>query len=187
MMNTNDVIRIFTELGWAHGKDEVGDDYCEIDLGGFTLGMMPKVKELMSDKVLRISYALSALPFTQAVSGIMNKKTSYEPFSTGSTSIRASDFTRDDILAEVKKAIAWGESESYENTLMEYRKNCPDYPGLMQVYHLAALALAGDVKKLYEYQLNFERGETQNFVPMIKKEMLILAAEIASVNQSKSI
>jgi len=181
-MEAKDVLTIFKELGWTLGKDEVGDDYCEYNLGGFTLSVMPKVKELTTDKVLRISYSLSYSLLTKAVSVIKSKKTSYEPFAVDSRSIRAVDFTRDDILSVEKKIVVWGKSQPLDDVLEEYREKCPDRPGLRQVYHLAALAIVGDVQKLAGYQLSFERGETLNFAPMIKKEMIDSAIELAKLN-----
>lgn len=59
-----------------------------------------------------------------------------------------------------------------------------DAPGARPIWHLAALALLGDVAKLKPYQASFEAGDRLGFVPYITKDYIdravTLAEELAS-------
>lgn len=68
---------------------------------------------------------------------------------------------------------------SIENLIDEFAHSCPDKPSMKQILHLAALAWKGDYITLAEYRNIFDRGKRLNFVPMITKEMIDRAMEIA--------
>jgi hypothetical protein len=76
------------------------------------------------------------------------------------------------ILRELK-------AESLDHYIDEFKSNCPDRPSMRQVCHLTALAWTADVTTLSEYEGIFRKGKRLNFVPMITKEMIDRALQVA--------
>lgn len=63
--------------------------------------------------------------------------------------------------------------------LRELASTCPDRPSMRQILHLGALAYRGEFPALLEYVDAFGRGKRFNFVPMITKDMVDRAFDIA--------
>ncbi|MHA6044579.1 DUF6990 domain-containing protein, partial [Pseudomonas aeruginosa] len=89
------------------------------------------------------------------------------------------DFSLDDVVRLSQSAISWASAQDIEKGLAAYRALPTNSKGAMPLRHLAALAIAGDVSCLANYQFSFEQGDRLGFVPYITQDMIERALLIA--------
>ncbi len=168
-------------LGWKLSRDEVGDRF-----GTYHL----------SDREVCASYSLTSLPGEQMLT--MQPAVQIGAFSDACARIRA-DGNRDDPLVvdwwfpdasapEIhehhvrivsEKAIAWAQEVDLYQALCNHAK-FPTFPGAgHKIWHLAALAVLGDVGRLNSYLESFDTGDHARFGTYIKREHVQTALRIA--------
>ncbi|TXR48436.1 DUF6990 domain-containing protein [Phyllobacterium endophyticum] len=186
-MLQNDIVLAFKELGWQTGKDEGGDNFAILDLGDILLQTIPRLRPITGGKTLDYGGSISTPEFTNTVAKIFSRKEFHASLIVGweLKPLRQPDFTFEDIRALSTRLIEWAKSQDVDAALKRLRESRTDSKGTEPLYHLAALALAGDVDKLDYYQRSFEAGDRLGFVPYISKEMIDRAVEIAKDTSSR--
>jgi len=61
----------------------------------------------------------------------------------------------------------------------DFAGSCPDKPPMRQIMHVASLSWLADFATLMDYEKTFERGYRLNFSPIINRETIQRAIEIA--------
>lgn len=179
-MKEKDVVLILKEQGWICSKDEVGDYFCVTDVGGAQLQVIPSVGKRSDHFRVSLMPSISSKEFSEAVSLILGEGGSNVPVVVSNEAPeKLSSFSSDDVIRLSEKAVSWARSQSIEEGLMVYRKLPADVKGAMPIRHLAALAIAGDTGRLYEYKKHFEKGDRLGFVPYITIDMIDRALIIA--------
>ncbi|MCF5469836.1 DUF6990 domain-containing protein [Pseudomonas syringae] len=179
-MNEKDIASILKAQGWACDKDEFGDCSCVIDIGDAELQIIPSVGKREDHFRVSLMPSISSKEFSEAVSFISGDGGSHAPIivcNEGPEKI--SSISSDDVISFSEKAISWARSQSTEEGLAAYRKLPTHAKGAMPVRHLAALAIAGDARRLDEYKKSFEKGDRLGFVPYVTSDMIDRALMVA--------
>jgi hypothetical protein len=82
----------------------------------------------------------------------------------------------------IKEAEYWARSIDLKELLDSLAIERPDRPSTPQINHLVALALLGNFNILDDYSKSFAQGKKMNFVPMITKEAIDAALDVAYNN-----
>ncbi|MNY08047.1 hypothetical protein D3C86_1408770 [compost metagenome] len=172
-MNEKDVVSILKEQGWICSKDEVGDCFCVIDVGGFQVQVIPSVGKRSDHFRVSLMPSISTREFSDAVAFVQGEEGRYSPVIVSNEAPeKLPSFSSDDVLRMSEKVLSWAHSQSIESGLMAYRALPTDAKGAMPLRHLAALAIAGDVERLEGYKKSFEMGDRLGFVPYITAGMI---------------
>ncbi len=177
-MNIIEILKIFDINGWDICKDESGDQYCEVILDDKILTVIPNFRAYSDYEVLKMNYSLSNVGFKEVASTIFGASHRY-PMIAKKDKIKVKSIEKNDIELAIENILSWGKCQKIEEILNAFRLNCPDAPGQSQLYHLSALAVAGDVDKLECYDKYLSNGNRLNLVPMITQEMLKRAIDIS--------
>ncbi len=176
-------------------KKKYGDYSCVLMLQDRQIRILPNVRDLLdSVQLLSFSESVSTKDFTDANNYIFEKENlkykiepvDYEiltqPWNSDFT-LKSKSIDRDKVLELVDGIIKWSKEQDLEMALEKYQKECPDRPGGLQLRHLAALAMAGDIKKLQGYQDSFAKNDRLNFAPMITSDVIDRSLELAIKNK----
>ncbi|WP_187445978.1 DUF6990 domain-containing protein, partial [Phyllobacterium endophyticum] len=144
-MLKNDVHLAFKELGWRIGKDEGRDHYAIYGLGKTLVQVILRLEPRREGKRLLCYFSMSPSDFISAVAEISSRKWEHVPFITGQEDLRQTDFTFEDIRVLSNRLIEWSRQQDIESSMKRLRELPADSKGTEPLYHLAALALAGDV------------------------------------------
>ena len=136
------------------------------------ISMIVRLSRRSSGMRLLLDYSFSTVSFSEAVSTISGRSSEHEPMTSMTERIKVNDVTESLIKNVSDQVIQWGSSQSEEQLLQVLHESERAITGQKQLYHLAALALAGEYKKLESYQNTYEREAEPIFVPMIKKAMI---------------
>ncbi|TXR46288.1 DUF6990 domain-containing protein [Phyllobacterium endophyticum] len=187
-MLQNDIVLAFKKLSWQTGKDDAGDNYAIFDIGDIQLQIIPRLRPIWGGKRLACVRSVTTKQFTSACTKIFHRNTEkhpHNPLVRGDEDLIQQDYTFKDISALSERLIEWAKIQDVDPALKRLRELPTDSKGTEPLYHLAALALAGDVDKLAYYQRSFEAGDRLGFVPYISKEMIDRAVEIAKDTSSR--
>lgn len=193
-MQQSDVIEFLKRSGWQCKRDEVGDQYCLLDQDDRQLQVIPTLREGKDPKTgeyyktLAFLESVSTYNFINAANYILDEKNDHKPMIKPWQSEfrqRMPDFSLEDIESLVHRLIVWSKNQDIDVALREYQMECPDRPGQKQIYHVAALALAGNVNKLEYYQKSFASDDRLNFVPMVTSGIINRAVELAKNKEKK--
>lgn len=73
----------------------------------------------------------------------------------------------------------WAEAQDLDKALWDHAALPTNAPGARPIWHLAALALLGDVMKLKSYQASCAAGDRLRFVNYITKDYIDRAVALA--------
>lgn len=173
--------QLFAPLGGILRRDR-DDEFWEFVVGDYVVNLVPHLGHTFSGFHLALGCSISHRELSKLLNQILGTKADefrsvkWDNQTAEITSIKeaAAAFREmlDDEFEQIKKM-------NIDQLIEEFRLSCPDGQGMRQVCHLAALAWAGDFNTLTDYQKSLERGHRLNFVPMIKREMIDRAIEIA--------
>lgn len=170
----DDLMKIIEGLGWKRQVDEVGDNFFWLDLGDRIVTVIPHIRKRHDYFQMSFMPSVTTSEFSEAASVLMNKNdVQHTPIAVMlEKPEKASSFGEGDIDALLVKIITWAKSEDVASGLDKYRALPTDCVGAKPMRHIAALALAGDVKKIEEYSFSFKAGNRLGFVPYITESML---------------
>jgi hypothetical protein len=181
-MNTSfDFADLFISLGGQLEHDRA-DEWWTFPVGDFEIHIEPHLSHSFAGSTLALDCAISNKEFAKLINRIFREPSGrFQCIKWESRRMEIKFQTEvetgfrkllDDELKQVQ-------SIDFGGLVEEFASSCPDRPSMRQVSHLAALAWKGDFKTLMDYEKTFERGFRLNFVPMITKEMIGSAVEIA--------
>ncbi len=170
-MKTKDVTRILKSLGWSIRRDEVGDKVAQFALSDRIVDIIYGVRKAPDHQELESTLSLSTDAFSTACERIDPGYGSYAPLVCAWTGIhiRVPEVLEEHVRQASDEAITWAEQQDLDKALQEHAALPTDAPGARPIWHLAALALLGDVAKLKSYQASFETGNRLGFVNYITK------------------
>ncbi|EJN16396.1 hypothetical protein PMI36_06129 [Pseudomonas sp. GM79] len=179
-MKEKEILPALEELGWRCGKDEAGDYFCLMDIGKEQVQIIPSIGKRPDHFRVSFMPSVSTKDFTAAAAFILGEARSHVPIIVSNdVPERVVDFSLGNVVRLSQAAISWANAQDIEQGLAFYRHLSTDAKGARPLWHLAALAIAGDVGRLSSYQRSFELGDRLGFVPYINAQMLERALLVA--------
>ena len=183
-MKEKDIVSILKEQGWVCSKDEVGDYFCVTDVGEVQLQVIPSIGKRSDHFRVSLMPSISSKVFSEAASFISGDDGSNAPIIVSNEAPeKIPSLSNSDVIRLSEKAISWARSQSIDDGLAIYRKLPTDVKGAMPIRYLAALAIAGDTGRLYQYKESFEKGNRLGFVTYITSDMIDRALILAQKNK----
>ena len=180
-MNTNEAVAIFKALGWV-AKINV-DRYAEKKIGDRIVVLGFRFKDLSIYQTFESTPSIKSTHFTNAVKKIEGGRREFNDILKaefkGRTRLKKDEISEQDIELVCRKAIEWAKSFNID---LRYKELCqldPSTPGAAGVWHLASLAILGEVERLKFYQASFETGDRLGFVNYITKDYIDRAVALA--------
>lgn len=172
-MKVKEILPILKDCGWQCHKDEVGDYFCLMDIDERLAQIIPAIGKRTDHFRVSFMPSVSTRSFTSAVELIFGEAKGYVPIVVSNDiPEKIANFSAADVVRLSQAAIGWAVSQDIEQGLAAYRALPTDSKGALPLRHLAALAIAGDKKKLENYKCSFEHGDRLGFVPYISLEMV---------------
>lgn len=173
-MKTKEVTQILKSLGWKAFTDEVGDKYTHYELPDRVVQIIYGIRKFSQDEQFEAMLSASTSAFSVACMEIAGDGESYAPLVRAWTDIciRASEILEEHVRQASEEAIAWAQEQDLDKALREHAALPTNAPGALPIWHLAALALLGEVAKLKSYQASFEAGDRLGFVPYVTKDYI---------------
>lgn len=180
-MNAKDATIILKSIGWLVYKDEVGDRYTHFKLPDRTIQIVYGLRKWSDYQEFSSTLSLSTDAFSSACGHIQHDNSTYTPLVRARKGLlfRAPEITKEHIQQAAEEAINWAKEQDLDQALLDYVALPTDAPGARPIWHLAALALLGDVAKLESYQSSFAAGDRLGFVPYISKDCIDRALAVA--------
>ncbi|UNO21967.1 hypothetical protein MON07_07870 [Pseudomonas aeruginosa] len=179
-MKEIEILSALEGLGWRCDKDEAGDCFCLMDIGEVDIQIIPTIGRRSDHFRVSLMSSVSTKNFTAAVAFVLGEVSNYVPIIVSNdVPEKIVDFSLDDVVRLSQSAISWASAQDIEKGLAAYRALPTNSKGAMPLRHLAALAIAGDVSCLANYQFSFEQGDRLGFVPYITQDMIERALLIA--------
>ena len=180
-MKMNEVTQILTALGWSIHVDEVGDKVAHFALSDRVVDIIYGIRKFSQDEQFEATLSTSTSTFSVACIGIRGGGGKYTPLVRAQKGlrIRAPEILPEHIRQASDEAIAWAREQDLDKALRDHAALPTNAPGGRPIWHLAALAVLGDVAKLKSYQASFEGGDRLGFVPYVTKDYIDRAVEIA--------
>lgn len=86
---------------------------------------------------------------------------------------------RPEILQASNEVIVWAQKQDLDRALQDHAALPTDAPGAQPIWHLAALAVLGELARLKSYQASFEARDRLGFVPYVTKDFIDRAMSLA--------
>lgn len=180
-MNLRDVTKSLIQLGWLAYTDEVGDKLTHYRLPDRITTIIYGVRKYGLEQHLEATLSATTDAFSNACGIIDPGDSGYSPLARNrkGLSYQVPEILEEHVRMVSDDAIAWAREQDLDKALLDHAALPTNAPGILPVWHLAALALLGDVAKLKSYQASFEAGDHLGFVPYIKKDYIDRAVSLA--------
>lgn len=186
-MNANEASRPFLNefmdrleaLGWRSCRDDFNDRVLEFRLPDRVVRMFA---ELSGESELALTLTVTTAEFDEAdriIHGEINLVSRLE-VSEESILIDISSGSLEDRARQASdEATAWAERQDIDKALEEMAASPASFPGA-PVWHLAALALQGDVRRLRSYRARFDAGDRGlGFATYVRSDFIDRAIALA--------
>lgn len=179
-MNERELCLILQKQGWICNTDEVGDVFCVFSVGNVLIQIIPKIGKRPDHFRVSTSPSVSSREFSEAAGFILGESRDFVPIIVNRDPPEKLDSVcYDDVLRISEKVISWASSQDLTAGLASYRELPTTVKGAMPLRHLAALAIARDIKRLEHYRQSFQKGDRLGFVSYVSLEMIGRAISIA--------
>lgn len=180
-MNITDIDVALESFTWTVEVDEVGDSFATNRLKDRTIQWIYSLDVVRGEQKLGGMFSLSTDEFSNACSLIFGEKDVYYPLvrSLKRLDIRATELTEEHIKHATDIILLWAKTQDLNKALNDYALLPTDAPGARPIWHLAALAILGNVEKLRSYSAGFRAGDRQGFAPYVTEEQINRALAIA--------
>ena len=180
-MRMNEATQALKALGWSIYTDEVGDKFAQYSLQDRIAQIIYFLNRIRDQQKFGASLVLTTDTFSNACLAIDPGYGKDAPIIRASKGIdiRAPEILERHVRQASDEAISWAQEQDLDKALRDHAALPTDAPGARPIWHLAALALLGDVAKLKSYQASFEAGDRLGFVPYIKKDFIDRAVSLA--------
>lgn len=185
-MKVAEVSNYFKSMGWSLSRDEVGDRLAVYRLPDRTADIIYGLKRLSDRQQLWVMRSTSTDAFSSACAKIDPGYGISAPLVTpwNNPDIRAPEILNEHVRQASEEAIAWAEAQDLDKALRDHAALPTNAPGARPIWHLAALALLGDMAKLKSYQASFEAGDRLGFVNYVAKDYIDRAVALAEETAS---
>ena len=180
-MNMTETTHMLKALGWSIYTDEVGDKVAHYVLPDRIVDIVYGIRKFSQDKQIEATLSLSTEKFSELCSRVRGERKHFYPLVRAQKGlrIRAPEILEEHVRQASEEAITWAREQDLDKALREYAGLPTTAPGARPVWHLAALALLGDMTKLKFYQASFEAGDRLGFVNYVTKDYIDRAVAIA--------
>lgn len=179
-MKTNEATRLLKSMGWSIYTDEVGDKFSSFTLPDRIVNIIYGIRRNRNSEKFFGLLSLTTVAFAQACSEVRGEEENCPLIrSWEGISVTAPEIFEEHVRQASEEAISWASKQDLEKALWEHAALPTSAPGARPIWHLAALAILGDVAKLRSYQASFEAGDRLGFVPYIRKEDIDRAVALA--------
>ena len=180
-MKTGDATRVLRTLGWSIHRDETGDKGATYALPDRIVRIVYGIRPLPQTAQFEAVFSLSTPAFSAACLTIDPEGSAYAPLVAASKGYRdrAPDIVEHHIRQASDAVLAWAEAQDLDQALRARADLPSSAPGAAPIWHLAALALRGDLDRLNRYQASFEAGDRLGFVPYITRDHIDRAVLLA--------
>lgn len=187
-MKIVEISNALKSLGWSLSRDEVGDRLASYRLSDRTVDIIYGLKRLPDKQQLWVMRSTSTDAFSSACAKIDPGYGISAPLVTpwNNPDIRVPEILEEHVRQASDEAIAWAEAQDLDKALRDHAALPTNAPGARPIWHLAALALLGDVAKLKSYQASFEAGDRLHFVNYVTKDYIDRAVALAQELNSPS-
>lgn len=184
-MKTKEATLILKSLGWKAFTDEVGDKYTHYHLVDRVVEIIYGVRKAPDHQEFESTLSLSTTAFSNACLAVDPGYGNYAPLICAWTDIHicAPEILEEHVQQASEEAIEWAHEQDLEKALRDHSDLPTDSPGARPIWHLAALALLGNVAKLKSYQVSFENGDRLGFVNYVTKDYIDRALALAEQNK----
>jgi len=182
-MKINEATEILKSIGWKTYTEE-GERVAHFKLPDRTVQIIYDIKRFTNDQKIRVTLSLSTDEFSSACSQIRNQPDDYMPFIRpwNWPGVTAPEIREEHIHQASQQAIDWAKEQDLHQGLIDLAALPTDAFGLKPLWHIAALALLGDIDKLKFYQSSFEAGDRLGFEDYITKDYIDRAVTLAEQN-----
>jgi len=182
-MKIKEATDILKSIGWKTYMDE-GSRRASLKLLDRTVEIGYIIRRFPHDEKFSASPALYTDEFSAACSRIENVPDDDMPFIVpwNWPGVRVPEIKEEHVHQASQMAIDWAKEQDLHQGLLAHAALPTTAFGLKPVWHLAALALLGDIEKLKFYQASFEAGDRLGFLPYITKDYIDRAVAIAKQN-----
>ena len=185
-MKIVEITNALKSLGWSLSRDEVGDRLASYRLSDRTADIIYGLKRLPDKQQLWVMRSTSTDAFSSACAKVDPGYGISAPLVTpwNNPDIRVPEILEEHVRQASDEAIAWAKAQDLDKALREHAALPTNAPGARPIWHLAALALLGDVAKLKSYQASFAAGDRLVFVNYITKDYIDRAVALAEQTAS---
>ncbi|MFC6656755.1 DUF6990 domain-containing protein [Roseibium salinum] len=172
-MKTKEVTQLLKTLGWHTYTDEVGDKFSLFHLPDRVVDLGYGIRKYGREQQLEADVTAS----TEASCGckaIDPGHRRYAPLVRRRRGLcyQVPAITEEHVRRASDESIAWAQAQDLDKALRDHAALPTNAPGARPIWHLAALALLGDVAKLKFYQASFEAGDRLGFVNYVTKDYI---------------
>lgn len=180
-MNMKGAKLALESLGWAIRTDEVGDKSALYSLSDRVAWIVYGLDRIRDQQKFGAMLSVSTDEFSKACSEIRGERRSGYPLVRAwkGPDIRAPEILEEHVRQASEEAIAWAAAQDLDKALRDHAALPTNAPGARPIWHLAALALLGDVAKLKSYQTSFAAGDRLGFVNYVTKDYIDRAVALA--------
>lgn len=187
-MKLKEVTQNLEALGWSTRADEVGDKVASVSLPDRSVEIIYGIRKYRDDQGLEVMPSISTRGFSEACLSIKKRGGSHTPLAVPfrDTCIRVREVLSEHVRQASDEAIAWAKDQDLDMALRKHAALSTDASGAAPVWHLAALAVLGDIARLKSYQASFEAGDRLGFVNYVTKDYIDRAVALAKNNSANS-
>lgn len=180
-MKLKEVTQNLEALGWSTQADEVGDKIARVSLPDRSVEIIYGIRKYRDEQGLEVMPSLSTRGFSKACLSIKKRGSSHTPLAVPfrDICIRVREVFSEHVRQASDEAIAWAQDQDLDQALRVHAALPTDAPGARPVWHLAALAILGDITRLKSYQASFEAGDRLGFVNYVTKDYIDRAVVLA--------
>ncbi|NNU62876.1 DUF6990 domain-containing protein [Ochrobactrum soli] len=179
-MKITETSNALKSLGWSLSRDE-GDRLASYKLSDRTANIIYGLKRLPDKQQLWVMRSTSTDAFSGACAKIDPGYGIPAPLVTpwNDPDIRAPEILPEHVRQASDEAISWAQEQDLDKALRNHAALPTNAPGARPIWHLAALALLGDVARLKSYQASFEARDRLGFVNYVTKDYIDRALTLA--------
>lgn len=180
-MKMKDVTHALQTIGWRAHTDEVGEKYTHFYLPDRTVQIIYGIRKYGKGQQFEATLSASTNIFSHACKVVDSGYGSYAPLvrSRKGLCYQAPEILEEHVRQVSDVAIAWAKEQDLDKALRDHAALPTDAPGALPIWHLAALALLGDVAKLKSYRASFAVGDRLGFVNYVTKDYIDRAVALA--------
>lgn len=182
-MNMKEVCKQLEQIRWRIETDEVGDKDAIFDLPDRQVRIIPDIRCIRGEQRLAASPTLSTEKFSDVCAKIRANGASYTPLIRAwkGIKLKVPEVQIEHVAHLSDEAIAWAKQQDLTTALLEHAGLPTNAPGARPIWHLAALAILGDVSKLRSYHSSFTCGDRLGFVNYVTSDYIERALEQAEM------
>ena len=180
-MNLEELAEEFERLGWEVSEADWQERLAVCQRSDRNVSVIIGISEMLGRERLTMLPAVESRALADACSMIDPGYAQSSPYQKdrGFIEVSVPEFLEQHVRHASEKAIAWAERQDLDDAIAEYAVPSADSRREFPIWHLAALALAGDSHRLNAYLKSFDAGKPLGFPRSTKRDHIARALELA--------